>query len=70
MLDRRLAVAIAALALAASGCRRSSGPAVQAGVTNGGLSGGEVGTAQQIAIREVRKQRIDLNAAVALTPFS
>jgi hypothetical protein len=67
VLERRLAVAVAALALTASGCHASSAPAVQAGVTNGGLSAGEVGAAQQIAIREVRQQHIDLDAAVALS---
>ncbi len=66
MRDRRRLVGVAAVAaLLVSGCG-SREPAVQAGVTNGGLTAGAEGTAQRIAIREVKKQHIDLSAAVAL----
>ncbi len=67
---RRLAGAAAVAAVLVSGCgSNESGSrqsAVQAGVTNGGLTAGAEGTAQRIAIREVKRQHIDLNAAVAL----
>jgi hypothetical protein len=60
-------------ALVLSGCHSSSSSdspghvtPVQAGVTNGGLTAGAEGTAQRIAVREVRRQDIRLDAAFAL----
>jgi len=56
-------VAVAALLL--SGCGEHES-AQQAGVTNGGLTAGDDGTALRIAIREVNRQHIDLSTSVAL----
>jgi hypothetical protein len=66
MRDHRRLVGVAAVAvLLVSGCG-SREPAVQAGVTIGGLTAGAEGMAQRIATREVRKHNVDLTAAVAL----
>ena len=67
---RRLAGIAAVAALLVSGCGSHESAsrqfAVQQGVTNGGLTAGAEGTARRIAIREVKKQHINLTAAVAL----
>jgi hypothetical protein len=49
-----------------TGCGSGGDPEIQAGVDNGGLTGGGEGTAQHIAKRQVRRQHIDLMKAVAL----
>jgi hypothetical protein len=61
----RRALGIAALMLAVAGCGSRGETEIQ-GITNGGLTAGDEGRARSVAIHQVRRQNIDLTAAIAL----